>query len=168
MSERKPAAGNPQAHISHAGSGRLRIRVPGRRNDVAYFARAEARFGECPGVRRVAVNPLTGSILIEHATDMAAIADFAESGELLSLQPDSEWIPLAVSLRAGVDDLDRWVRRTAGGAMDLWSAMSLVYLTLACIQVVRGHSMGPATALLWTSLSAMRVASERAVADDIS
>lgn len=160
------AGGRPEAHVSHAAPGRLRIRVPGRRGDGVYFARAEERFGACPEVHRVAVNPLTGSILIEHTTDMAAIGRFAENNDLLVLQAAPAVVPLGVTLRAGVVDLDTRVRRAAGGTLDLWSAVSVVYLALACIQLFRGYSMGPATALLWTGLSAMRMASENSATDD--
>ena len=149
----------PEAHISHSAAGRLRIMVPGRRGDTGYFAQAEKRFAECPGVRRVAVNPLTGSILIEHATDTAAIVDFAETGDVLSLKPEREAVSLAASLQETAAEVDRRLRRAAGDALDLWSATSLIFFALACIQVLRGQYMGPATALLWTAIAAMRMAS---------
>ncbi len=171
MAARPPSAdpapaGKPHAHISHSAAGRVRIRVPGRRYDAPYFARVEQRFRECPGVERVAVNPMTGSILIEHTTDTAAITDFAEQGEFLSLQADLKVVPLGATLRAGVSDLDSRVRRAAGGAMDLWSAMAVFYIALACIQALRGQYMGPASTLLWTGLSAMRLAWDNSGANE--
>jgi hypothetical protein len=153
------AGSKPEAHVSHAAAGRLRIKVPERRGDTGYFARAGECFGECPGVRRVAINPLTGSILIEHATDMAAIADFAESHDVLSLRPERSGVPLAAALRETADELDRRLRRAAGDTLDLWSATSLVFFALACVQMLRGQYLGPATALLWTAIAAMRMAS---------
>lgn len=164
--ETSPADNKPRAYIGHSAPGRMRIKIPGRRGDSSYFARVEERFAQCPGVQRVAVNALTGSILIEHATDQAAVGQFAESNDLLTLQADPKVVPLAATLRAGVAHLDTRVRRAAGGALDLWSAMSIVYLALACIQLFRGHSVGPATALLWTALSAIRLASENAASDE--
>jgi Heavy metal associated domain 2 len=160
QAEGKVAAGDgPEAHISHSAAGRLRIKVPGRRGNTGYFAQAEKRFAECPGVRRVAVNPLTGSILIEHATDTAAILDFAETGDVLSLRPEREAVSLAANLQETAADMDRRLRQAAGDALDLWSATSLIFLALACIQLLRGHYMGPATTLLWTAIAAMRMAS---------
>lgn len=154
------AAGNgPEAHISHAAAGRVRIKVPGRRGDSDYFAQAERRFGQCPGVRRVAVNPLTGSILIEHETETAAILDFAETGDMVSLKPQEDVVPLAVMVRESAAEMDRRVREAAGNALDLWSATSLVFLALACVQLARGHYIGPASTLLWTAVAAMRMAS---------
>lgn len=149
----------PEAHISHAAAGRVRIKVPGRRGDGGYFAEAGKCFAECPGVRRVTVNPLTGSILIEHGTDTAAIADFAESGDVVSLKREREAVSLATNLQETAAEMDRRLRRAAGDALDLWSATSLLFFTLACIQVLRGQYMGPATALLWTAIAAMRMSS---------
>ncbi len=152
------AAGTrPEAHVSHAAAGRVRIKVPGRRGDSGYFAEAERWFGQCPGVRRVVVNPLTGSILIEHESDTAAILDFAETGDVVSLKPQGEAVPLAATLRESAVDLDRRLRRAAGDTLDLWSAASLIFFVLACIQLMRGHYMGPATTLFWTAVAAMRM-----------
>jgi hypothetical protein len=161
QAETKVVAGaGPEAHISHAAAGRVRIKVPARRGDADYFARAAARFGECPGVQRIATNPLTASILIEHTTDTAAILDFAKAGDVVSLQRErGETVSLAATLREAAADADARLRRAAGDALDLWSATSLIFFTLACIQVLRGQYMGPATALLWTAIAAMRLSS---------
>lgn len=55
-----------QAHIVHRTVTRLRIRVPARRLDHAYFGELQAKLVGCTGVRSVEANPLTGSVLIEH------------------------------------------------------------------------------------------------------
>jgi hypothetical protein len=149
----------PEAHISHAATGRVRIKVPARRGDADYFARVAERFGECPGVQRIVTNPLTASILIEHATDTATILDFAESGDVVSLQREPEAVSLAATVREAAANADVRLRRAAGDALDLWSAASLIFFTLACIQMLRGQYMGPATALLWTAIAAMRLSS---------
>lgn len=154
------ATGNgPEAHVSHASAGRVRIKVPGRRGDSDYFAEVARRLGQCPGVRQIAVNPLTGSILIEHESETAAILDFAETGDVVSLKPQEDVVPLAVTVREGAAEMDRRLREAAGNALDLWSATSLVFLALACVQLARGHYVGPASTLLWTAVAAMRMAS---------
>lgn len=62
------------AHIVHRTGTRLRIRVPARRLDHAYFGELEAKLVGCTGVRSVEANPLTGSVLIEHDLEFCVAA----------------------------------------------------------------------------------------------
>jgi hypothetical protein len=58
-----------QAHIVHRTANRLRIRIPGRRLDEAFFRELKTKLAGCPGVVAVVANPLTGSVLIEHGPE---------------------------------------------------------------------------------------------------
>ena len=62
------------AHIVHRTATRLRVRVPARRFDHAYFQQLEARLADCAGVRSVEANPLTSSVLIEHDVEFCVSA----------------------------------------------------------------------------------------------
>ena len=57
----------PEARIVHRIAGRMRVRVPSRRGDPAYFATVEETLRSLNGVERVEADPLTGGILILHA-----------------------------------------------------------------------------------------------------
>jgi hypothetical protein len=61
----------------HRTTGRIRIQVPQRRHDRAYFAALAARLAQLPAVDAVEVNPLTASTLVRHAADFdtSTIAD---------------------------------------------------------------------------------------------
>jgi len=54
------------AQLVHRTSSRIRVRIPARRNDHAYFRQLQQRLIGSLGVTAVEVNPLTASVLIEH------------------------------------------------------------------------------------------------------
>lgn len=55
-----------QACIAHRTAGRLRLKVPGRRHDAAFFADLERELVAQPGIVSVQANPMTASILVVH------------------------------------------------------------------------------------------------------
>ena len=57
----------PDAYTVHQVPGRMRLRVPARRGDRAYFANVAQVLVAVPDVRSVRVNPSTGSVLVRHA-----------------------------------------------------------------------------------------------------
>jgi hypothetical protein len=54
------------AVIAHRAGRRLRLSVPSRRGESAYFAALELRLAACREVVSARANPLTGSIVILH------------------------------------------------------------------------------------------------------
>jgi hypothetical protein len=74
-----------QAHIVHRTATRLRLRVPARKLDHAYFRDLKVRLAGCPGVRSVEPNPLTGSVLIAHDPEFY-LAALGAAGLALGIQ----------------------------------------------------------------------------------
>ncbi|TVR98966.1 MAG: hypothetical protein EA406_05210 [Rhodospirillales bacterium] len=139
--------------------GRTRLKVPARRRDARYFAALLEGLSQWPAVRRVYVNPLTASVLVEHRADVAALGRFAEGKGLFVLPTGpAPTVPIAGRIRRELADVDDRLRVIAGGTLDLWSATSLVFIGLAVVQLARGNYMGPATTLIWAGVSAMRQA----------
>src|SRR6267378_7988408 len=58
----------PSARIAHLTTRRLRIKVPEKRRDVAFFDFVQGRLAAWDSVERVETNPLTASILV-HFSD---------------------------------------------------------------------------------------------------
>ncbi|MBX3517242.1 MAG: hypothetical protein KF815_09905 [Rhodospirillales bacterium] len=147
----------PTAYLSHAITGRARLKIPARRGDQAYFAvLAERLQRDCPGVRSVRVNPLTASVLIEHAEPLPPLGIFAAGTGLFLLEATPPPLPpVGPALRSAASALDRSVRRTAGGTWDLWTLLALVLLSLALVQVRRGTVLPPAVSLTWQALTAL-------------
>lgn len=145
--------------MSHAIAGRARLKIPARRGDPAYFAvLAERLQRDCPGVRRVRVNPMTASVLIEHDEPFPPLRTFAAGTGLFLLEAKPPPLPpVGPSLRTAAFALDRTVRRSAGGTLDLWTLLALVLLGLALVQARRGTVLPPAVSLAWQALTALGV-----------
>ncbi len=55
--------------VAHYSPGRLRLRVGRIKTDASFAAELQHRLGAVPGVREVALRPLTASVLIEFSVD---------------------------------------------------------------------------------------------------
>src|SRR5690349_16508552 len=115
----------PQAHVCHMTPNRLRLRVPERRHDVAFFDAVRNPLSTWDSVEQVIVNPTTASIvilfseladlLVEHSekNDLFTLADAAP--RLLEGVPeDSGGISLAEQVRQGFAAADRTMHRWTG------------------------------------------------------
>jgi hypothetical protein len=143
------------AIVGHELPGRLRVRVPSRRHDHDYFARAADALAGCPGVEELDVNTATASLLVTHTTTTAAIRDFAQREGLFALasapppQPARRPLPLR--------QMDGRLAEITGGAVGLREALALAFLVMAVQQALRGNVMAPAASLLWYALEAARL-----------
>jgi hypothetical protein len=69
------------AFVVHRTADRLRLRVPGRRNDSGFFADLERKLEACDGIVSSKANPLTGSVILRHTrTFEPSTAAFARLG----------------------------------------------------------------------------------------
>jgi hypothetical protein len=122
----------PIAEVVHAMSGRSRLRIAGRRGDAAFFASVAGGLSTIPGVHKVEVRPLTGSILIQHGPPLARIGAAAEKLRLFvvsnaqPLPPTMPALPIDPKIAVGV----------GLGALALW-------------QLVEGRIFPPAITLAW-------------------
>jgi len=63
----------PEARVCHLTTGRLRLRVPEKRRDNAFFRTVEQRLAGWDNVDRVEVNPLTASVLSPSPTRLRCL-----------------------------------------------------------------------------------------------
>jgi hypothetical protein len=144
------------AFVVHELPGRLRLKIPEKRGDTAYFARLAEQLPHCPGILRVDGRVHTGSLLVLHgaATRAADIDAYAGRLGLFSLtdRPATPRRTLRQCANAGVDALDRGLLAASGGVIDFGSAMLLMMLVLAARQAARGQVLVPAFSLLWFAL----------------
>jgi hypothetical protein len=142
----------PTAHVVHRGRGRLRLRVADRRKDAAWLEGAAACLAELPGVHRVEVGILTGSLLVHHGGEYD-LEPAIRALDLWRLEdaPPAEVPPLQ-SLNDMAASLEREMRALAPGAPDLRTLLFLSLAGLGVAQIVRGQITAPATSLLWYAL----------------
>jgi hypothetical protein len=144
----------PAAHVVHLLRGRLRLRVPERRGDAAYFAAVLEQLAQVAGVEQVQANPVTGSVLVLH--DELAYADLSarldETGLFTLTQAPEPHAPGLAPVTSGFALVDRLLTEHSGGSADLRTLLFIVLLTLAIGQMLRGQVMAPAISLLWYAL----------------
>jgi hypothetical protein len=147
----------PQAEISHANAGRLRLHIRARRGKADYFTRIEEKLAQCPGVERIVTNPVTGSVLLEPAIDLGALAAFVQTHQLFQIaEAPVLMAPLTRQLAERFTDLDGDLRKLSGGGIDLGALGFIGLVTLAAVQLQRGHVLGPSSALLWYAAGLLR------------
>lgn len=140
----------PEAFVTHMTAGRLRIRIPSKKGEAAYFSSLKERFSGVPGVQKIEVNPMTGSVLVRHTLsvremDLGILSGYTEAGGLFKLgtfkganQPVSEKITEIFK------DADEKVRGFTAGEIDLSTAAVFGLLGVGVVQMVRGRSAAPA------------------------
>ena len=155
----------PDAYITHATRGRVRIKIPDRKGDSAYFSSLRERLAglsELPGIQRVEANPLTGSILVTHtmdlqAVDLGLVAQYSEFNNLFRLRvspPDKA--PAPEKLAQTFREINGKVGGRASGDNDFGMLAILGFVGVAIIQLTRGHIMMPAITALWYAHSLIK------------
>lgn len=153
------------AYITHATPERVRIKIPDRKGDSAYFSLLKeklAGLSELPGIQRVEVNPLTGSLLIIHTLDLQAldlemIAQYSAFNNLFRLKvspPDHTSAP--EKLKQSRRENNGKAGGFTGGEIDTTVLAILGLLGIAVIQLKRGNIMIPAVSALWYVYSLMK------------
>jgi hypothetical protein len=141
----------PRAHVAHRAAGRVRLRVPSRRGEPAYFRALGEALSAHRGVLAVEANPLTAGVLVRHAPELPleALARLGRESALFDLTPSVASHPPAGKLLASrFRDADQALGDLTGGAVDLRSLGFLALVALALLQAARGQILAPATTLL--------------------
>jgi hypothetical protein len=75
----------PVALIVHAIPNRTRVRISSRRGDTVFFASVATALAAMPGIRHVSVQPITGSVLIEHSKPLLKLQDAIADAQLFRI-----------------------------------------------------------------------------------
>ena len=154
----------PEARVVHLSQGRLRIRIPEKRRDEAFFKTVEERLRSWHGIEQLQVNPLTASVLV-HFSDLGALFAenamrndlFAVNFDELRAEHENPRPALTAWARQRWGDADKLLRRWTGGNADLRSAAFLIAVGGALVQLYRGQIAPPAATLLWDAGEMLRV-----------
>ena len=131
----------PAAFIEHQLPHRLRLKIPSKRGDGAFFEALARRSSMLPGVTALSANPLTASIVIHHAGDSKAITAVMVQEGLLDVCPEPK-----SSVHAGD-------AQGATGA-DPYQATAAGLFGLSVFQALRGELTGSASENLWNAYRA--------------
>lgn len=124
-----------RAVIVHRSHGRTRLRIASERGNRGFFEYLASRLATVPGIARVEARAGTGSVLLHHADDWAAVADGIVAAGLFTIDDSA-----AVEQR-GSESLVR------NPPAELIAAGGLA--ALGVLQALRGEALPPAITLLW-------------------
>jgi hypothetical protein len=158
----------PEAYVCHASSGRVRVRIPAKKNDPIYFSGLREYLAPIPGVVRVEVNALTASVLVEHQLEMNSIddlkpvADYSEMSGLFKLvvptraAPNRGAIPVGQCLAATIARFNEQVKSWTSGMLDFPTVAALGLISVGVVQASRGLIAVPAISALWYATEVLK------------
>ncbi len=135
----------PEAVVTHHSSGRLRIRIPSRQGDAAYFSSLQAACSRWREGVRPQANPLTGSLLFcADRLELQAVADFGRTQGLFDLTTDPPpRPPIMHEVVKPVAGFDRTLTHLTGGRVDLPSGIFLMLLAFGIYEIAKGRWTAP-------------------------
>jgi hypothetical protein len=135
----------PEAFVTHQTPNRLRIRIPAKKGDVTFFSSLKELLSGYPGVDRVQVNPVTGSVLLVHGIDAATLKQLATRFGLVQLQaPTPRKATLNQRVITSFRHWDEQVRVATGGEWDIPSLAFLSLIGAGVYQLSVGNFIAPA------------------------
>lgn len=135
----------PDALLSHKVSGRIRLKIPSKKGDSQYFESLKEQLYGFSGIKIVEINPMLGSVLIIHTSDVERIAEHAQKNSLFSLR---SFKPNLTNLHYRVSeafkDINKKIKGITGGDIDIAGLVFLSLLGLGIYQIMRGNFAAPA------------------------
>lgn len=148
----------PIAYVEHQIPGRLRLRIPERRGDVAFFQRVVGVLSEVPDVTELDGSPLTGSVRIRYSGTAEAIAAAAAKEGLFEIHKrDGEAQPKKPPKEPASPGAPH---RDAGMLDSIATGLS----GLALFQVTQGQVTGSAAENFWNAYGAQRLLGRNEIA----
>ena len=148
----------PRAYIVHQLRGRLRLKIPEKRQEHGYFAELQKRLMELSGISEACGNATTGSLVLVHPTLRfdELLPQLAELG-LFEIQDAPESPQSAIKpLLSGMSLLDETIAEISSGSVNLRDLALIGVLGLAAYQLYRGNILGPALPLLISAVDMAR------------
>jgi len=134
----------PDAVIAHASTGRLRIRIPSQKGNVAALKYQGDQLAACPGILSIEVNPAMGSILLLHQTTVREIVEYAQSRNLFSLEEQKSAKVPSADLRRSLGEtfksVDRQIQNLTGGDLDLSGFAMAALVVTGSVQILSGNA----------------------------
>jgi hypothetical protein len=140
----------PEAFITHMAAGRLRIRIPSKKGEMTYFTSLKDQISGLPGIEKIEVNSLTGSVLVLHnlpvqEIDLKTLAGYSKAGGLFRLEaPNGAEKPVSEKISGIFKGADKGVRDFTRGQFDLPTVAVLGLLGVGLVQMTRGKTAAPA------------------------
>ncbi len=154
----------PAGYIAHRIGDRVRVRIPERKGDAAYFMRVERNLSACERVIYVEANPLTASILLRYTGANDDLRRDAINLGLFAIEEIPPSVnPVLTATSERIDQLNRFLQRSSNGSFDLLEVAFVGLIGASIVQVLRGQALGPASTLLAHALAILALYRSRRV-----
>ncbi|MFZ3090879.1 MAG: HMA2 domain-containing protein [Nitrospirota bacterium] len=135
----------PDAYLSHQLSGRMRIKMPQKKGDSAYFLSLNAKMSKISGIERLEANPVTGSVLFIHNIDVNSIFEYARKNNLFDIKKDSNSNPnFHKGILEAFKGFNSQIKSFTGGEIDLWSLSFILLVAVGLYQISMWNFAAPA------------------------
>jgi hypothetical protein len=142
------------AYVSHLSPGRLRVKMPSKKGSAAFFSSLKDQLSNLPGVEKIEINPVTGSVLFIHSLDSESVSEFLKSQHLLKVQPGKDSFNFHQEVTRVFNAADRRVKGFIGGGINLGALAFLGLAGAGAYQILRGNfSAIPWYSAFWYALS---------------
>lgn len=145
----------PIGEIVHFTSGRIRIRIPEKKNDQGFFKSLEKSLKKIPEIKTIRSNPITASLLVEgDFSDARQFTDFLESKKLFQLDvPKADGPPLRQKVYQSFAISNRFVKDQSRGEFDLPILIFLMLVGTGIYQLMRSEvKLPPWYTAFWYAL----------------
>ncbi len=131
----------PKGEIVHHTTARMRIRIPGKKNNPEFFKSLEKSLKNIPEIKTIRPNPLTGSLLLEGDFSAAGqVTDLLETNKFFQLEiPKTDGTPLRQKVYQSFSISNRFVKDHSRGELDLPILIFLMLVGTGIYQLVRSE-----------------------------
>ncbi len=134
-----------EAYILHHMPGRVRLKMPDRVGDPAYFADLEKQLGAFQNFEKLRANPETGSLLMQDGRiDLEALSDYAEEKNLFTISHvPAPAKPVSDNFMAPITRANLALKARSGGRFDLTEVAFLLMMGFGIYRLIRGKLSAP-------------------------
>ena len=145
----------PVAFVSHKTGTRIRLKVPSKKKDRAFFSSLAEKLPAIIGVQSVETNPLTGSLLLLHSSDPDLIIQTFVTGGLLRFGNSTfERAHLQERISETFEGIDLALKDVSENELDIGGTAFLILLALGGYQIIKGNFIAiPWYAAGWYALN---------------
>lgn len=142
-----------RAHLAHRSRRRLRLRIEADRLEPGAARDLADRLASVHGVARAVVRPNTRSLILDtHIEAGEVLAELGRSS-VIGISAPPKPPPVGQMIQLGLLKADMGLGRRTDDALDLRTALALLLLVAAVLQLGRGRIAGPATTLAMSAFA---------------
>jgi len=135
------------ARVVHAIPGRTRLRADSIKGDAAALSAVQTALEDTQGVQNVHINALTGSILVEHDSNVEELLAQLQQRDVLELD-NSEPEHYLATLHRALAESDRRLKVASKGKIDLETVSFFGFVGAGIYQCFNNHGLPAGVTLL--------------------